>query len=60
MWTLKSLCDHCNTCSVEINEKWVPARPLSMLGIEGLIQRLKDAWKVVAGEAEAFTWPEGQ
>ncbi len=35
---------------------WVPARPLSM----GIKQRIKSAWKVLTGKADAVIWPEGQ
>ncbi len=37
-----------------IDDKWVIARPMSMSGLGGLIQRIKDAWKVVTGEADAI------
>ena len=59
-WTLKNLIETCNTVSTEINGKWVPSRPIRMHGLTGLRLRLKDAWAVLKGQAEAFTWPEGQ
>lgn len=34
----------------------VPARPLGM----GIKQRIKSAWKVLTGKADAVIWPEGQ
>lgn len=56
MYTLKSLIEHCNTTSTNINGKWVPSRP-----VDGpFIWRVKDAWKVLKGKADAFTWPEEQ
>ena len=43
-----------STC---INGKWVPARPIS-----GTFrwERLRAAWEVFRGRADAFTWPSGQ
>lgn len=35
---------------------WVPARPKSA----GLVSRMKSAWKVLTGKADAVIWPEGQ
>lgn len=35
---------------------WVPARPLGM----DIKQRIKSAWKVLTGKADAVIWPEGQ
>jgi hypothetical protein len=40
----------------EINGKWVPARPM----VRPFWYRLKDAWRVLIGKADAFTWPEEQ
>lgn len=37
--------------------KWVPARSLGYFSIRS---RLRIAWKVFKGEADAFTWPLGQ
>ena len=56
IWKLRELIDHANSTQTERNEKWVPARP-----IDGpFIWRLKAAWAVLKGKADAFTWPEGQ
>ena len=60
MWKLKGLMKHCNEIHANINEKWVPARPLSLGGIQGFWWRFKDAWQVLRGKADAFKWPEGQ
>lgn len=56
MYTLKQLVTHCQETRVQINGKWVPARPLS----GPFIWRVKAAWAVLTGKADAFTWPEGQ
>jgi len=60
MWTLKSLYEHCNECRTEINDKWVPARPLPTYGWYGVKERFRAALAVFNGKADAFTWPEGQ
>lgn len=59
MWTLKDLIEHSNTTSTEINGKWVPGRPINWQ-YRTLKERLKQAWAVFVGKAEAFTWSEGQ
>ena len=57
MWTLAQLTDKevPQVYLIEIDE-WVPARPLS----GPFVARLKDAWKVLKGRADAFTWPEDE
>ena len=40
----------------EIAGRWVPARPLS----DGFRSRLRGAWLVLIGRADALIWPEGQ
>lgn len=42
--------------STSIGDRWVPGRPL----INVFSRRLRDAWAVLIGKADAFTWPEGQ
>lgn len=37
--------------------RWVPARSV---GYFSLRSRLKIAWQVFTGKADAFTWPGGQ
>ena len=59
MWTLEKLYDHCNTCWTEVNNKWVPSRPINWT-CRSFKQRVREAWAVFTGKAEAFTWPEGQ
>jgi hypothetical protein len=54
MYTLKQL--QTNDAQAEINGKWVPARPIRFFGWG----RLREAWAVLRGKADAFTWPEGQ
>ena len=57
MWTLEGLVKHNSSVQVQINGKWVPARPLPTFGLR--IQ-IREAWAVLRGKASAFTWPEGQ
>ena len=60
MWTMKALMECASSTQTSINGKWVPARPLSYCGLSGLRLRIRDAWAVLRGRAEAFVWPEGQ
>ena len=60
IWTLWGLIEHSNSTRAQINGKWVPSRPLPGYGLYGLRLRLRAAWAVLCGKAEAFTWPEGQ
>jgi|GEM_PF-5438269 len=41
----------------QIGDKWVPARPL---GFQSFGSRVKLAWMVFTGKADALIWPEGQ
>jgi len=60
MYTYKFLREQ-NDCFAYINNKWVPSRPLVWdFGCPFSLRRLKDAWEVFRGRADAFTWPEGQ
>ena len=59
-WTLRELIDRASSVQAEINAKWVPARPLPMAGSYGLLLRIRAAWAVLRGNADAFTWPENQ
>ena len=59
MWTLRTLIDSAAENHTNIGEKWVPARPINWK-YRSLRQRIREAWAVFAGKAEAFTWPEGQ
>lgn len=42
---------------VHINEKWVPCRSE---GLSSFKNKLKCAWLVFTGKADALVWPEGQ
>lgn len=63
IYTLEELTNYASNAtravstSVQINGKWVPARPIS-----GTFrwEKLKAAWEVLRGRADAFTWPGGQ
>jgi len=56
MWQLYTLIDHAQTTQTEKDGRWIPARPL----LGSLWCRIKDAWAVLWGKAEAFKWPGGQ
>ena len=59
MWTLKALIQFSSQTQKEINGKWVPCRP-DNCAVESFSMRVKSAWAVFTGRAEAFTWPENQ
>ena len=48
---------HHGQTEAQINGKWVPARPIGYFSFRW---RLKLAWMVFTGKADAFVWPEGQ
>lgn len=56
VWSLKELFEFANSNQALINGKYVPARPYG----GPFSWRVKAAWKVLTGKADAFTWPEGQ
>lgn len=56
IWELKDLIDSANTNYVEFNGRWLPSRPYSV----SFIDRLKAAWAVFWGHADAVRWPKGQ
>lgn len=60
MYTVQDLIQYANETEVEIDGKWVPARPMPYFGLGGFLQRAKDAWLVLTGKADAIKWPEGQ
>lgn len=41
----------------EINGKWVPARPIGLFSLQ---ERIRIAFMVFTGKADALVWPEGQ
>ncbi len=51
--------DTLTAASANINGKWVPARPINYR-YRSLLERIREAWAVFAGKADAFLWPEGQ
>lgn len=61
MWTLEELLECVKHVKVLIDGKWVPGRPENYKKeYTSYRERLKYAWEVFRGRAEAFTWPEGQ
>lgn len=60
MRTLENLLEWVRSNGTEINGKWVPARPEPYYGWYGTWMRLKDAWEVFRGRADAVKWPGGQ
>jgi len=57
VYNLSDLAKH--TVSTEVNGKWVPARPINYK-YRSFMEKLKEAWAVFTGKADAFMWPEGQ
>lgn len=58
IWTLKRLVDYCTSGEVTVNippsNEWVPSRPM---GYDTWPARIKAAWMVLTGKADAVTWP---
>lgn len=59
MYTLRELFKTAQENKACINERWVPARPINWK-CRTWRERLREAWLVFKGRADAFTWPEGQ
>lgn len=55
-YKLQDLIDSAFSNYRETPDGWVPARPVST----GLTSRIKAAWKVLTGKADAVIWPEEQ
>ena len=55
-WTVGSLARHCNSgaTSAQVDGKYVPARPY---GLFSMRSRLRLAWDVFVGKADALYWP---
>ncbi len=53
MYTLRELHEWKSYASSD-GKKWVPAAPLD----GPYIERIRDAWHVLMGKADAFTWPK--
>ena len=56
LWYLKDLMDFAKSCQKCINGKWVPCRPVG----PPMKWRLKAAWLVLTGKADAVIWPNEQ
>jgi hypothetical protein len=56
MWRLEDIIKSANSCQAEIKGVWYPSRPM----IDSWLNRLKDAWEVYRGRADAVKWPGGQ
>lgn len=56
IYHLSTLLKIAQSVVVEINGKLVPARPMA----GPFSWRLKAAWLVLTGKADAVIWPEGQ
>jgi hypothetical protein len=59
MWRLKDLMESAQHTSTEVNGKWVPSRPINWQ-CRTIKERVREAWMVFMGEADAVIWPEGQ
>ena len=57
IWELEKLFEH--ETKAFINNKWVPARPINYK-YRSFKKKVKEAWAVFIGKAEAFKWPENQ
>jgi len=57
VYKLKELFRTTQENSAHINQKWVPARPM---GIDSFRNRIRVAFMVFKGEADAVVWPENQ
>jgi hypothetical protein len=55
--TLDSVLDTCYHCKADIDGQWVPARPV---GFWSIGHRIRCAWLVFTGKADALKWPKGQ
>lgn len=61
MWLLEDLVRFSKSNSTFINGHWYPARPIGNYKVfNPLINRIKDAWEVFRGRADAVKWPGGQ
>lgn len=57
IWKLEELIEHSEHNAVCRDGHWVPARAHDGAG---LWERMKAAWLVVTGKADAVVWPSGQ
>lgn len=59
VYTLREILNTTNENQANINGKWAPVRPLNYR-YRTFTERLKDAWAVFNGYADAIKWPENQ
>lgn len=59
MYTIKEITEIIRTAQTEINEKWVAARPINYKYVS-ILNKIKDAWMVLTGKADAIMWEEGR
>lgn len=57
IWKLKDLMSQAVTMTARIDNMWQPCRPI---GPTWLSNRIKAAWLVFTGKADAVIWPAGQ
>lgn len=57
MLTLRKVDDSESAVQWKIEGKWYPTRPLQY---NSFTSRIKDAWLVLIGKADALIWPGGQ
>ncbi len=60
MYSLKEIIEVSRITECEIGGEWVPYRPVAYPGLYGFWMRIKAAWKVATGRADAVVWPGGQ
>jgi len=57
IWTLENLIKSASSTQTEKDGKWVPSRPINWK-YRTLPEKIKEAYAVFTGKAEAFTWPD--
>jgi hypothetical protein len=57
IWELEELLDYIQGTHINIDGKWLPARPNSHQYYP-LIDRFRIAWKVFWGDLDVFRWPK--
>ena len=57
IWGAVEMIKSANCNQSEIDGEWVPARPIGYFSIR---HRIKCAWMVFTGKADALVWPKGQ
>ena len=57
-WQVSRLLQWCSQCSTCIDGRYMPARPIG--GGIGPFWRMRQAWAVFTGKADALYWPGGQ